>query len=105
MIGEVRERLAGLSPIGCTNCEYCLPCPNGVNIPGVFEVYNQAAMFSDLDGSRFQYNTFMDEEKRAKNCIQCGECLSKCPQQIPISDWMPVIEDVLGNGQPYQKTV
>ena len=46
---------------------------------------------------------FFDEAQKAANCIQCGECVPKCPQNIPISDWMPVIEDVLSNGQPYQK--
>jgi predicted aldo/keto reductase-like oxidoreductase len=105
MIGQVRETLAGLSPIGCTRCEYCMPCPNGVNIPGVFEYYNRVAMYNDLEGVRNQYSMFMNEDQRAKNCIECGECLSKCPQGIPISDWMPVIEDVLGNGQPYQTAI
>jgi predicted aldo/keto reductase-like oxidoreductase len=105
MISEVRETLAGLSPIGCTSCEYCLPCPNGVKIPYLFHLYNRIAMLDDLDGVRFTYKTFVAEGEKAKNCIQCGECLSKCPQQIPISDWMPVIEDVIGNGQPFQKSI
>ena len=105
MISRVRAALADLSPIGCTRCEYCLPCPNGVNIPGVFDYYNRIAMFNDIDGPRFQYKLFMDEDKRASQCIQCGECLSKCPQGIPISDWMPVIADVLEKGQPYQTAV
>ena len=103
LIKQVREVLSGLSPIDCTRCEYCMPCPNGVDIPQVFEFYNRVAMYDDLEGTRFPYNNFFEDEKKAKNCIQCEECLSKCPQSIPISDWMPVIEGVLGNNQPYQK--
>ena len=105
LIGKVRETLSSLSPIGCTACEYCLPCPNGVNIPYLFHLYNRIAVFDDLEGTIMTYKTFVKEEERAENCIQCGECLSKCPQQLPISDWMPVIDDVLMNGKPYQKTV
>ena len=105
LIGKVRETLSSLSPIGCTSCEYCLPCPNGVNIPHLFHLYNRIAVFDDLEGTCITYKTFVNEEEHAINCIQCGECLSKCPQQLPISDWMPVIEDVLMNSKPYQTTV
>ncbi|MDK2981754.1 MAG: uncharacterized protein PWQ55_2101 [Chloroflexota bacterium] len=105
LFGKVRETLSSLSPIGCTSCEYCLPCPNGVNIPHMFHLYNRIAVFDDLEGTRLTYKTFVKEEERAINCIQCGECLSKCPQQIEISDWMPVIEDVLMNDKAYQKTI
>jgi predicted aldo/keto reductase-like oxidoreductase len=105
LIGKVRETLSSLSPIGCTACEYCLPCPNGVNIPYLFHLYNRIAVFDDLEGTITTYKTFVKEEERAENCIQCGECLSKCPQQLPISDWMPVIDDVLMHGKPYQKTI
>jgi len=102
LIGEVRQTLEGLSPIDCTRCEYCLPCPNGVNIPRVFSYYNRVAMYDDLAGMRFQYRNFMENEQKAANCVQCGECLPKCPQGLPISDWMPVIEDVQGGEGNYR---
>ena len=99
---KVRETLVKLSPIGCTACEYCLPCPNGVNIPQIFDHYNRIAMYDDLEGIRAQYKLFMADDHKAANCIQCGECLSKCPQGLPISDWMPVIDGVLTMGRPFQ---
>lgn len=102
LTSKVRETLKELSPIDCTRCEYCLPCPNGVNIPRIFDYYNRAAMYNDLEYTRRQYKNNVKEDQKAINCIQCDECLPKCPQNIHISDWMPVIEDVLGNGQPYQ---
>jgi hypothetical protein len=43
----------------------------------------------------------MPEEKRASQCIQCRECEEKCPQSIVISEWMPVVHAVLGEGQEY----
>ncbi len=98
---QAREVLMDLRPVGCTQCEYCLPCPNGVAIPRIFECYNRIAMYDDPHTSRFLYSRIFAEEEKAKNCIQCGECLPKCPQNIPISDWMPIIEDVLANDKPY----
>ncbi len=101
LIAKVREEIQKLSPIPCTSCEYCLPCPNGVLIPRNFAVYNEAAMYGDLDGSRNAYKYWISDEGKAAQCIQCQECEPKCPQHIPISDWMPVIEEVLGLGRPF----
>lgn len=98
---QARQILMDLRPVGCTQCEYCLPCPHGVAIPRIFENYNRIAMYDDSHTSRSLYSRLFSEGEKAKNCIQCGECLPKCPQNIPISDWMPVIEDVLSNDQPF----
>jgi uncharacterized protein len=105
LVSKVRETLLEQSPIDCTRCRYCLPCPNGVNIPRIIDYYNRAAMYNDLEGIRREYKSNVGDSEKAINCIQCEECLSKCPQNIPISDWMPVIEDVLGNDKPYVKSV
>jgi predicted aldo/keto reductase-like oxidoreductase len=104
MIDKVRDVINSQSPIPCTKCEYCLPCPNGVNIPANFDIYNQVAMFNDIDSSRFHYKNWIADAEKAANCIQCDECLSKCPQQIAISTWMPIVEDVLGLNRPFVKS-
>jgi len=101
MFPQARELLEALSPIPCTACEYCLPCPNGVAIPRNFAVYNEAAMYNDLAGSRNQYKYWIPDDQKAAQCIQCEECLSKCPQHIQISTWMPVVEEVLGLGHDF----
>lgn len=103
LVERVRNTLTGLSPIDCTSCEYCLPCPQGVNIPRVFDYYNRIAVYDDLEGVREAYARFFDDDEKAALCIQCEECVPKCPQNIPISDWMPVIEGVLSEGQSYQR--
>jgi predicted aldo/keto reductase-like oxidoreductase len=105
LIGRVREAIESVSPIPCTRCEYCLPCPNGVNIPRNFDIYNEFAMYDNPENSRFTYRRFVPDGEKAANCIQCGECLPKCPQNIPISDWMPVVEEVLGQNKPYVRSV
>lgn len=87
LIGQVRQEYERLSPIACTKCGYCLPCPHGVNIPRNFELYNQATV---LKGSstllcRNLY-LMMPESERAAACEQCGLCEDHCPQQLPIRE-------------------
>ena len=100
LIARVRERYRELCPIPCTRCGYCMPCPNGVDIPRNFEVYNEGVMYDKPDHARRAY-TWIPEEARAGECIQCRECEKKCPQSIPISEWMPRVHAVLGEGQSY----
>jgi predicted aldo/keto reductase-like oxidoreductase len=92
---EVRVAYQTLSPIPCTDCKYCLPCPNGVNIPGVFDIYNDLMMYGDDSRAQMVYNAFMKEDERADQCIECGECLEKCPQGIEIPDWLAKAHEVL----------
>lgn len=105
LVEKVRDVIESASPIPCTKCEYCMPCPNGVNIPLNFDIYNQIAMYEDIGNSRFAYKNFVPADKKAANCIQCDVCLSKCPQRIPISSWMTVVDEVLGNEKPFVKSV
>ncbi len=95
IIDEVREKYQELIAIPCTQCEYCLPCPEGVNIPRVFDIYNDGKIYDKLDYAKFIYNAFVPDEQRANHCVTCRECEEKCPQDIPISDWMPKIHEAL----------
>jgi predicted aldo/keto reductase-like oxidoreductase len=91
---RTREAYQALSPIPCTDCEYCLPCPNGVNIPRVFGIYNELMMYGDENRAQRVYG-WLDENERANLCIECGECLEKCPQHIEIPDWLAKAHQVL----------
>jgi predicted aldo/keto reductase-like oxidoreductase len=75
---RVRAAYEALCPIPCTDCKYCLPCPNGVAIPQVFEIYNELMMYGDENRAQMVYN-WLAEDERANLCIECGECLEKCP--------------------------
>ncbi len=72
--------------VGCTSCEYCMPCPFGVNIPGVFERYNHASVFNKYESSKKSYAKLISDEKDATRCTECGTCESLCPQSIEIID-------------------
>jgi len=90
LIDRVRDAYRTLSPIPCTDCQYCQPCPSGVAIPSIFSTYNNAMMYGDHVRYRTSYNRFMGAERRADNCVECGQCESVCPQQIEIIDWLKV---------------
>jgi predicted aldo/keto reductase-like oxidoreductase len=82
--------------VNCTQCAYCMPCPHGVNIPGCFQFLNQGSMLNNwVEGKRL-YNILVKDVQKASNCIACGECLEKCPQQIPIPQMMDVVVEKYG---------
>ncbi|HOG31354.1 MAG TPA: aldo/keto reductase [Candidatus Syntrophosphaera sp.] len=83
--------------IPCSECRYCLPCPHGVSIPSVFGYYNESMMFGEKERHQKEYRNWTPTETRASKCVGCGECLSKCPQHIPIPDWMKTIADYFGD--------
>ena len=97
LVTKVRESYLSLCAIPCTACQYCQPCPQGVLIPDVLGVYNEGLMFG-MDHARGMYQ-WIDEKRRGDACIQCGECLEKCPQHIEIPEWMKVVHEALGQQQ------
>jgi len=101
LIARVRERFDARAAIPCTRCGYCQPCPQGVDIPANFGLYNDGIMYDDLLVPRFRYFRFFTETERASACSGCGECEEKCPQDIAISELMPGVHAVLGEGKPY----
>jgi len=96
LIDLVHLKYEERTAIPCTNCNYCMPCPSDVDIPKVFELYNQGFMHEDFEGARGSYSRNISKKKRADKCIQCRICEEKCPQRIIISQWMPKVHEVLG---------
>ncbi len=95
VVGEVCEVYRNMLQIGCTGCAYCAPCPNGVNIPLNFSLYNDSFMFKDEDLNFMLYNHMLTPEQRASNCAECGECEDLCPQQIRIPEELKKVHERL----------
>jgi predicted aldo/keto reductase-like oxidoreductase len=104
LVDRVRDQYAELCPVPCTQCRYCMPCPNGVDIPRNFSVLNEAAMYDRFPNARRVY-TRIPKETRASECVQCQQCEELCPQSITISEWMPLIHEVLGEGRELEGCV
>ena len=88
LISEIKQIISETEKVGCTGCRYCMPCPKGVDIPGIFHYYNM--MYSDSKWTgRSEYaqtNALRIEPAYASLCVGCGKCESHCPQQIPIRE-------------------
>ncbi|MGB3366021.1 MAG: aldo/keto reductase [Acidaminobacteraceae bacterium] len=82
--------------VSCTDCKYCMPCPEGVNIPGNFKLINDVFIYENVDSSRRIYNNFYKNEARASSCISCRVCETKCPQSIEISEELKKVHEILG---------
>jgi len=93
---QAKAAYDGLQAVPCTQCRYCLPCPQGVEIPRNFELYNEAVVYGLTGASRAAYQGGLSADRRAGACRQCGECGEKCPQRIPIPDWLARVESLLG---------
>ena len=83
LIDDIAEIFRG--PIQCTQCNYCMPCPTGVNIPRNFSLYNHAHVHRDFEDMKERYQKLDDKEK-ASACIRCGQCEPSCPQNLDIMD-------------------
>jgi predicted aldo/keto reductase-like oxidoreductase len=91
-VAEARAAYEGRIRIQCTDCGYCMPCPQGVNIPRNFSIYNNGWLFDNLAEAAGTYRNQLKPEERAAACIQCGECLEKCPQHLEIPDLLEQVE-------------
>ena len=88
LIGKVRELIRSGEKVGCTACRYCMPCPKGVDIPGIFRCYNTMYTEGKREG-RFQFAQTVGMTRKpafATQCVGCGKCESHCPQSIPIRE-------------------
>lgn len=86
---QVKATYDTMSLVPCTRCNYCMPCPFGVNIPGVFEAYNITASKNRQAGQKLYQTLDLD----ASGCVGCQACEEVCPQAIPIATHMPAIEE------------
>ena len=88
LLEKVKASIRAGEKVGCTACRYCMPCPQGVDIPGIFRCYNAMYTEGKRDG-RFQFGQTVGMTRRpafATQCVGCGKCEKHCPQGIPIRE-------------------
>lgn len=81
----------------CTQCGYCIPCPNGVDIVNCFNEYNIAQMLNDPKASALQYFSTINPDSRAECCVECRECLPLCTQNLNIPDELKKVHKYFGS--------
>lgn len=103
LVKKVEQKYRELMKAGCTGCRYCMPCPEGVDVPLCFELYNNLYMSGNADEAKFLYAAMLSgvlsvgEPAFASQCVQCGKCLEKCPQHLEIPTILEsVVEELEG---------
>jgi len=96
LVQEAAEEFRRVMKVNCTGCQYCMPCPAGVNIPGCFDTYNSKYAFKDRQ-ARMHYLFFnggvvTGNATLASQCVGCGKCVKKCPQSIAIPEMLKQVE-------------
>ena len=89
LVDSVRRIIKEKEKVGCTGCRYCMPCPQGVDIPGTFHYYNLMYIEGKKTGVRMEYARNVGLQKDAgfaSKCIGCGKCEQHCPQSIAIRE-------------------
>lgn len=110
---EIAEDIYNLKNIPCNECNYCMPCPYGINIPAIFVHYNKCLKEGNLPDTETEkqdteekkeyrrqrrafligYDRSVPRLRQASHCIQCGQCSPHCPQRIDIPREMRKIDE------------
>ena len=102
---EMATLMAEYPTVNCTHCNYCMPCPYGIDIPGIFAHYNkcvnEGTVAQNEEQKNFRklrkayltsYNKAIPTLRQADHCIGCGQCMEHCPQSIKIPDQLHRID-------------
>jgi predicted aldo/keto reductase-like oxidoreductase len=100
-ISAALEEKKKLADLYCTGCAYCMPCPNGVDIPANFALMNNYRLYGLLDHARWEYQNedLARNKAQASYCQECGQCEAKCPQKIPIMAQLKETDKALGKSE------
>ena len=107
---EIAEDIYNQKNIPCNECNYCMPCPYGINIPSVFVHYNKMIREGNIPNDRKDpeysrqrkaflvgYDRSVPRLRQASHCIGCGQCNEHCPQRIDIPKEMRKIDTMVEN--------
>lgn len=106
----IAKDIYDLKTIPCNECNYCMPCPYGINIPAIFSHYNKVIKEGNMPHGRehadyekhrriflIGYDRSVPRLRQADHCVGCGECVSHCPQRIKIAKEMQRIDTFVEN--------
>ena len=102
-IPKAAEKLRSDIMVPCTGCNYCYECPSKIKIPEIFKFYNDTAARNFIFLWDSLEELYGNLGPNAKNCIECGNCQSQCPQKINIIDKLKEIdnkyEEIIAKGK------
>jgi predicted aldo/keto reductase-like oxidoreductase len=96
LINSVRDAYRKLERMPCASCRPCMPCPEGIDVPRIFEIYNDAFIYEDL---KTACRIYRSEQHRADLCNRCGECEKRCVRNLKIIEWLEQAHRLLGGSE------
>ncbi len=95
-LGEAAEQLKKFSDLYCTGCAYCQPCPAGIDIPRIFQLFTYYNVYGLKEHARTEMRRYIEDGgKTLKDCQGCGACEEKCPQKLKIRQNLKRVEEIL----------
>lgn len=106
LLENTAQEMLRYPSVPCTACEYCMPCPYGIDIPGIFTHYNRCINEGNVPSSSQDddyrkarrtflvgYDRSVPRLRQASHCIGCNQCMPHCPQSIKIPEQLHRIDD------------
>ena len=90
-VNQVRDAYRALKPVNCTACRGCMPCPQDVDFPRIFELYNDAVIYDDIETARA---IFREEGHDIGICNECGKCEEACGRKVAIREWLEKAREI-----------
>lgn len=96
-LAKVKKAYDRRIKINCTECKYCMQCPQDIHIPYALDFYNSVYMFDNFEKTNKEYWDFFGDRSRAESCTACGACMTKCPQNIDIVSELQRVSELFGS--------
>lgn len=100
LMADVQQAYIDRTKIGCTSCNYCMPCPGGVAIPAVFSAWNEMSLYEADPKTNWGFNEFVIKKgSTPEKCVKCGKCEKACPQHLKIMENLQTAWCEMGYGK------
>ena len=96
LIDKVSDEYNRLIKYSCTGCNYCMPCPQKLEIPRILRYFNDWNVYEQNPSLKMEYTTWLAPGRHASDCIGCKACEEKCPQSLPIARAMKETAEAFG---------
>lgn len=94
-LGDAMEQIKKFSELYCTGCKYCQPCPVGIEIPKIFNMFTYHNVYGLTDHAKHMFNEYVEKGGKLREaCVNCGMCENKCPQHLKIREELDKVEAI-----------